>query len=185
MGRSHSGGTRAPPPLPERQPSDQPGAAHHGHRAAANRDRGGRTTTGRMPPGRLRWRRWATSNGLSDVVYRTMPGDHTAGKGDGVREGNGATSLTPARPAPSPIPTLRTSHSPDSPAPGLRPHSHGPLDTEESLESMPPDGSSVSGTNVSRRYGLPVTTTPASGPRAVRNGRCAKRGTRLRRRCRR
>ena len=38
-----------------------------------------------------------------------------------AREGNGATTLTPARPAHNPTPALRTSHFPDPPPPSLGP----------------------------------------------------------------
>src|SRR4051812_44799764 len=47
-----------------------------------------------------------------------------------AREGNGETTLTPARPAHIPTPALRTSHFPDPPRPSLRPHYRPPLDTE-------------------------------------------------------
>ena len=49
-----------------------------------------------------------------------------------AREGNGATTLTPARPAHIPTPALRTSHFPDPPPPSLEPHSRPRLDTEGS-----------------------------------------------------
>ena len=49
-----------------------------------------------------------------------------------AREGNGATTLTPARPAHIPTPALRTSHFPDPPPPSLEPHSRLLLDTEGS-----------------------------------------------------
>ena len=49
-----------------------------------------------------------------------------------AREGNGATTLTPARPAHNPTPTLRTSHFPDPPPPSLSPHFPRRLDTEGS-----------------------------------------------------
>ena len=50
---------------------------------------------------------------LSDVVYRTMLGDLAADQERRAREGTGATTLTPARPAHNPTPALRTSHFPD------------------------------------------------------------------------
>ena len=71
---------------------------------------------------------------LSDIVYRTMLDDaigHTSGRGR-AREGNGETTLTPARPAHIPTPALRTSHFPDPPPPSLEPHSRLRLDTEGS-----------------------------------------------------
>ena len=62
---------------------------------------------------------------LSYLVYRTMLGDYTASKVTSP-EGNGATTLTPTRPAHNPTPALRTSHfrtrqhqAYDHPAPGL------------------------------------------------------------------
>ena len=48
---------------------------------------------------------------LSNIVYKTMLDDTIAHAAAGSRtggEGNGATTLTPARPAHSPTPTLRT-----------------------------------------------------------------------------
>ena len=79
---------------------------------------------------------------LSDIVYRpcsTTPSP-TAQRGR-AREGNGATTLTPARPAHIPTPALRTSHFPDPPPPSLEPHSRPRLDTEGSHERMPgPEG---------------------------------------------
>jgi hypothetical protein len=47
-----------------------------------------------------------------------------------AREDNGETTLTPARPAHIPTPTLRTSHFPDPPHNSLEPHSQLRLDTE-------------------------------------------------------
>ena len=67
---------------------------------------------------------------LSDIVYRTMLRDAIA-QGQ-AREGNGATTLTPARPAQHPTPALRTSHNPDPPHQAYDQHSPPPLDTEGS-----------------------------------------------------
>ena len=50
---------------------------------------------------------------LSDAVYRVMIDDLASNRRGRIREGNRATTLTPARPAHSPTPALRTSHFPD------------------------------------------------------------------------
>ena len=69
---------------------------------------------------------------LSDIVYRTMFADAIAlGQ---AREGNGATTLTPARPARHPTPALRKSHNPDPPQQAYDQPKSPPLDTEGSQE---------------------------------------------------
>ncbi len=68
---------------------------------------------------------------LSDIVYRTMVNDAARHMATG-REGNGATTLTPARLAYIPTPTLRTSHFPDPPPPSLERLCPPRLDTEGS-----------------------------------------------------
>jgi ribosomal protein S4 len=57
---------------------------------------------------------------LSNIVYARMFADqnrreitHQMVEATGAREGPGATTLTPARPAHNPTPALRTSHFPD------------------------------------------------------------------------
>jgi transposase len=74
---------------------------------------------------------------LSDLVFRTMLDDVAArGVSEKVtaRVGTGATTLTPARPAHSPEPTLRKSHTGARQEPSLSPHSLLRLDTEGSHE---------------------------------------------------
>ena len=53
---------------------------------------------------------------LSDIVYRPMV-DDLAAREDGPGRATEATTLSPARPAHSPTPALRTSHFPDPPRP--------------------------------------------------------------------
>ena len=120
-----------PPALPRREPSDQPGAAHHGHRPAPQPDRGPRLLRPQesrrqdIHGGDARVKRR-----LSDIVYQQMRHDARRTRGR-AREGNGETTLTPARPAHIPTPALRTSHFPDPPPPSLNPFPPR-LDTEGS-----------------------------------------------------
>ena len=70
---------------------------------------------------------------LSDIVFQTMLNDAvrtTQRRRGRAREDNGETTLTPARPAHIPTPTLRTSHFPDPPDNTLELHSLLRLDTE-------------------------------------------------------
>jgi hypothetical protein len=63
---------------------------------------------------------------LSNIVYKAMLDDAITMRSltrRRAREGNGATTLTPARPAHIPTPALRTSHFPDPPPPILEPRS--------------------------------------------------------------
>ena len=71
---------------------------------------------------------------LSDAVYRIMVDDLASARRGRIREGNQATTLTPARPAHSPTPALRISHFPDPSNTSLEPHSRLRLDTEGSHE---------------------------------------------------
>ena len=62
----------------------------------------------------------------SNIVYARMLTDqqrreHNMVTGPGRQRGNGATTLTPARPARNPTPALRTSHFPDPPPASLEP----------------------------------------------------------------
>ena len=70
---------------------------------------------------------------LSDIVYRHHARRRAPAHSERrAREGNGATTLTPARPAHIPTPALRKSHFPDPPPQSLNPPSQLPLDTEGS-----------------------------------------------------
>ena len=111
----------APPALPRREPADQPGPAHHGHRPAPQpRPKAAPTSTARK----------AARQDLdgSHALPQTTPLRHrlpaharrrrtrTSATGPGGQRG---TTLTPARPAHIPTPALRTSHFPDPPPPSL------------------------------------------------------------------
>jgi hypothetical protein len=70
---------------------------------------------------------------LSNIVYKTTLDDaitHAAASSRTSPGGQRKTTLTPARPALIPTPTLRTSHFPDPPRPSLEPHFLLRLDTE-------------------------------------------------------
>ena len=126
------------PAVPGREPADQPGAAHHGHRPAPQPHRRPRLLRPRRrPPARPRWKPCAPQ---TPAVRHRLPHHarrrvtahrHARGR---AREGNGATTLTPARPAHIPTPALRTSHFPDPPPPSLERRSRPRLDTEGSHE---------------------------------------------------
>ena len=107
---------------------------------------------------------------LSNIVYRTMLDDAIAqprpARGR-AREGNGATTLTPARPAHIPTPALRTSHFPDPPRPSLEPHSRLLLDTEGSQIRKAVGRDSSESTQETRRRGQPINTSPR-GRRGLR-----------------
>ncbi len=97
-----SGEQTPPPPVPDREPANQPGAAHHGHRAAAQphrRPRLLRPTQSRredLDGGHALLRRR-----LSNVVYQQMPDEHkrkpAAGPGghSGTTLQSSVTDLTP------------------------------------------------------------------------------------------
>ena len=108
--RTHRRLLRRPRPAPTvagREPSDQPDPAHHGHRPAAQpRPKAATTTTARKADGKTSMEAMrALKRRLSDIVYRpcstTRSATHSAPRGR-AREGNRATTLTPARPAHSP-----------------------------------------------------------------------------------
>ena len=116
---------RPPPALPRREPADQPSPAHHGHRPAAQPDRRPRL----LRPQEGRREVLERSHALpqthdcptsSTAPCSTTPSPRISRRGR-AREGNGATTLTPARPAHNPTPALRTSHFPDPPPPSLNP----------------------------------------------------------------
>ena len=71
---------------------------------------------------------------LSDAVYRVMLDDLATDDEDGSGRATGQRLCTPARPAHSPTPALRTSHFPDPSHASLEPHSRQRLDTEGSHE---------------------------------------------------
>src|SRR6266705_402385 len=94
---------------------------------SATPPKAGPTTTAGKPTARPRRKRCAASNAGSPTwssrgcsTTRSHMQSTTKGR---AREGNGETTLTPARPAHIPEPALRTSHFPDPSSPSLRPHS--------------------------------------------------------------
>ena len=87
------------------------------------------TSTGEKPPGRPRWKPCAASNAGSPTSC-IAPCSTTPSLLERAREGNGATTLTPARPAQHPTPALRKSHNPDPPHQAYDQPSPPPLDTE-------------------------------------------------------
>jgi len=105
---------------------------------SATPPKAGPTTTAGKPTARPRRKRCAASNAGSPTwssrgcsTTRSHMQSTTKGR---AREGNGETTLTPARPAHIPEPALRTSHFPDPSSPSLRPHSAELVDTEVSHE---------------------------------------------------
>jgi hypothetical protein len=134
--RTHCRLLRRPGPPPARagrQPADQPGAAHHGHRCAAHRHRRPRL---RRPQEGIR----QDPDG-GDALPETTPVPTSSTDACSTtpsptqrqaREGNQDTTLTPARPVHIPTPALRTSHFPDPPPTRLRHHLARLVDTEGS-----------------------------------------------------
>ena len=114
------------------QPADQPDAAHHGRRPAAQPHPGAGVL--RRPQGR----RHTLDDGhavpqAAPVQRRVRPHARRPEPTRPrcrrrAREGTWATTLTPARPAHSPTPALRTSHFPDPPPTSLEPLSPRCLD---------------------------------------------------------
>ena len=128
-------GQRSPPAVPRREPSDQPGVAHHGHSPAAQCHRRPRLLRPHQKPvARRPTSRCGCSNAGSptDIVYRTMVNDaarHMA-TGPGGQPGNDSdSSAASSQPH---TPALRKSHFPDPPPPRLRPRCQSRLDTEGS-----------------------------------------------------
>ena len=121
------------PALPGREPADQHGPSHHGHRPAAQRH----TRTCLLRPEKAAGKTLQRSHALpqTQTVRHRLPhharrlsSQHQRGR---AREGTGATTLTPARPAHNP----NTSSS-DKPLPGpatasLEPHSRQAVLTQK------------------------------------------------------
>src|SRR5215212_8420307 len=106
-----------------REAQDQPGGAHHGHRPATQPDRKARLYDRRKSEGKTSMEALrALKRRLSNIVYKTTLDDaitHAAASSRTSPGGQRETTLTPARPALIPTPTLRTSHFPDPPRPSL------------------------------------------------------------------
>jgi hypothetical protein len=96
------------------------------------------TSTPRRPPARPPWNRCAHSNDDSPTWSTPRWSTTSNSVRWRAREGNGETSLTPARPAYIPKPALRKSHFPNPPSPSLSPPSPRCLDTKGCHESAPP-----------------------------------------------
>src|SRR5690606_36663255 len=98
--------------------------------SCATPPRAGPTTTGRKPPARRPWKRCAASNADCPTWSTRRCSTTSPGTRRRAREGTRVTTLTPARPAHNPPPSLRTSHFPDPPGSSLRPPSQPRLVTE-------------------------------------------------------